>query len=188
MIVEWSARARADIRELYAYISKDSPHYGRRYIEKILRIAEKLVEHPQIGRKVPEADHDDIRELIFRNYRIIYRVTPDRVYVVTVLHGSRDLGRGRQRNRGKWYDGCALRHPNGDRRRPVGSHVRRDRPRVRDANNLGLITLSPACAGARFRSADNSTLRAASPAAPVCAAGDVRRRWLRAAARARCRR
>ncbi len=91
MAVEWSARARTDIRELHAYIAQDSPHYARRFVEKILNAAEALTDHPQIGRKVPEADRDDIRELIFQNYRIIYRIKPEHVYVVTVLHGSRDV-------------------------------------------------------------------------------------------------
>jgi toxin ParE1/3/4 len=91
MVVEWSARARADIRELKAYIAHDSPHYARRFIEKILRTVETLTDHPQLGRKVPEADREDVRELIFQNYRIIYRIKSEHVYIVTVLHGSREL-------------------------------------------------------------------------------------------------
>lgn len=67
MAIEWSARARTDLRELRTYIAQDSPHYARRFQE-------------------------DIRELIFQNYRIIYRIKSEHVYIVTVLHGSRDLG------------------------------------------------------------------------------------------------
>jgi toxin ParE1/3/4 len=92
MAVEWSARAHTDLRELRAYIAHDSPHYARQFVEKILKAVEALTDHPQIGRKVPEADRDDIRELIFQNYRIIYRIKSEHVYIVTVLHGSRDLG------------------------------------------------------------------------------------------------
>jgi len=91
MAIEWSARARTDLRELWTYIAQDSPHYARRFVEKIFKAVESLTEHPQIGRKVPEADREDIRELIFQNYRIIYRIKPRHVYIVTVLHGSRDL-------------------------------------------------------------------------------------------------
>jgi len=46
-----------------------------------------------IGRKVPEADRDDVRELIFQNYRIIYHAEEHRVFVLSVMHGSRDLTR-----------------------------------------------------------------------------------------------
>ncbi len=65
--------------------------YARRFIEKILKTVEALTDHPQLGRKVPEANRDDIRELIFQNYRIIYRIKPERLHIVTVVHGSRDL-------------------------------------------------------------------------------------------------
>ena len=40
---------------------------------------------------MPEADREDIRELIFQEYRIIYQTSADHLLVVTVLHGSRDL-------------------------------------------------------------------------------------------------
>ena len=91
MVIEWSARARTDLRELQSYIAQDSPHYARQFVEKIFKAVETLAEHPQIGRKVREANREDIRELIFQNYRIIYRIKPEHVYIVTVLHGGRDL-------------------------------------------------------------------------------------------------
>jgi len=93
MTIRWSARALSDIRELQKYIAKDSPYYARQFIGKIFGAVEKLVDYPKIGRQVPEADRDDIRELIFQGYRIIYTIQRDFVYVVTVVHGSRDLTR-----------------------------------------------------------------------------------------------
>ena len=91
MALEWSARARTDMRDLRTYIAQDSPYYARRFVEKIFNASEILTEHPQIGRKVPEADREDIRELLFQNYRIIYRIKAEQIYIVTVIHGSRDL-------------------------------------------------------------------------------------------------
>ena len=44
-----------------------------------------------MGRLVPEAKRNDVRELIFQNYRIMYLVKTDHIYVVAVIHGSRDL-------------------------------------------------------------------------------------------------
>jgi len=41
---------------------------------------------------VPEADCDDVRELIYQGYRIIYLVArPEQVFIVTIIHGSRNL-------------------------------------------------------------------------------------------------
>jgi toxin ParE1/3/4 len=41
---------------------------------------------------VPEADQDTIRELLYHNYRIIYRIKNEFIEVITVIHGQRDLG------------------------------------------------------------------------------------------------
>jgi plasmid stabilization system protein ParE len=40
---------------------------------------------------VPEADEETIRELLYQNYRIIYRIKGERVEILTVIQGSRDL-------------------------------------------------------------------------------------------------
>jgi plasmid stabilization system protein ParE len=50
------------------------------------------VDHPQAGRTVPETNDENIRELLFQRYRIIYRVRKDHVEVLSVIHGARDLG------------------------------------------------------------------------------------------------
>lgn len=91
MVLEWTDPALDDLEALRDHIGKDSPYYARRFIERIFEAAEKLQDHPQIGRSVPEANRDDVRELIFQGYRIIYRTMPHRVQILTVLHGSRDL-------------------------------------------------------------------------------------------------
>ncbi len=92
MRIEWSARSRNDLRELKDYIGQDSPHYARRFIERIIATVEKLADFPEIGRQVPEAENrNDVRELIFQGYRIIYLIQTDNVSIITVIHGSRDL-------------------------------------------------------------------------------------------------
>lgn len=42
---------------------------------------------------MPEADNPSIREVIYQGYRIIYRLCPDAIEIVMVVHGSRDLNR-----------------------------------------------------------------------------------------------
>lgn len=92
MKIEWSARSRNDLRELKKYIGHDSPYYARRFIARIIANVEKLADFPDIGREVPEAEEsEDVRELIFQGYRIIYLHQENHVYIVTVIHGSRDL-------------------------------------------------------------------------------------------------
>ena len=43
------------------------------------------------GRVVPEIDAPDIRELFIGSYRLIYQVTADRVFILVLVHGTRDL-------------------------------------------------------------------------------------------------
>lgn len=95
MLLEWTEPALDDLAGIRDYIAKDSPANAQRFIERIFKAAEKLADFPKIGRPVPEAEEasGDIRKLIVGDYRIIYWVKPDvdRVQVLTVIHGARDL-------------------------------------------------------------------------------------------------
>ena len=93
MKVEWSQPARDDLAQIRAFIAADSPRYARQFVERIIGAVRRLREFPLLGRKVTEADRDDVRELIFQNYRVIYYVEEQRVFVLSVIHGSRDLTR-----------------------------------------------------------------------------------------------
>ena len=55
--------------------------------------ADRLMAYPLLGRVVPEFDDPLVRELIVGRYRLVYRVEGDTVFVVTIVHGSRDLRR-----------------------------------------------------------------------------------------------
>jgi toxin ParE1/3/4 len=91
MRIEWTRSAARDVRNVRNYIALDSEVYAERTIEKIVEAVEKAANFPRIGRKVPEADDDSIREIIFGNYRIIYRIEESRILVLMVIHGARDL-------------------------------------------------------------------------------------------------
>ena len=55
---------------------------------------EDIGSYPQIGRRVPEAQRDDMRELIYRGYRIMYLIRHDHLYIIAIVHGSRDFAKG----------------------------------------------------------------------------------------------
>jgi len=54
MKIVWTAPAVDDLRELHAYIARDSETYASGFVERIIIAAERLVEHPNFGRVVPE--------------------------------------------------------------------------------------------------------------------------------------
>ncbi|MGZ5071434.1 MAG: type II toxin-antitoxin system RelE/ParE family toxin [Methylobacter sp.] len=92
MRVNWSEPALEDLESIQAYIAKDSRFYARQFIERILDAATKLEAFPEIGRRVPEAEErDDIWELIFQGYRIIYLLQPKDIFIIAIVHGSRNL-------------------------------------------------------------------------------------------------
>jgi toxin ParE1/3/4 len=95
MRLEWSSSAEHNVTQLRDYIAEDSPFYAYQFIERLLIAIERLQDFPAMGRPVPEAGHrEDIREIIYQGYRVIYRVLdPECLQIVAVVHGARDLGR-----------------------------------------------------------------------------------------------
>ena len=91
MKVYWTQNAIEHLVNIYEYIALNSPTYAKRMADKITRRSEQIANHPFSGRKVPEYDAEDIRELIEKPYRIIYRINPEQIDVVAVIHGSRLL-------------------------------------------------------------------------------------------------
>lgn len=92
MRIRWSDIAEADLDQLYDYIARDVPYYAEQFIDRLIEAVGLLQDHPKIGRRVPEAEaREDVRELIFQSYRIIYLLEAEQVYILTVIHGSRDL-------------------------------------------------------------------------------------------------
>jgi plasmid stabilization system protein ParE len=60
-------------------------------VDRITRRSEQISTQPLSGRKVPEYEAEDIRELIEKPYRIIYRVKQDQIDVLAVIHGAQLL-------------------------------------------------------------------------------------------------
>ena len=88
MKVHWTRNAIGHLTNIYEYISLNSSTYANRTVDKITRRSEQIANQPYSGRKVPEYDAKDIRKLIEKPYRIIYRIKPDQIDVVAVIHGA----------------------------------------------------------------------------------------------------
>lgn len=87
----WSPTALDDLKAVSDYIGRDSPTYADQVVEAIVEAAEQLVTHPRMGWPVPELVADDLRQRVVHRYRLIYRLAPDRIDIVAVLHGAQDL-------------------------------------------------------------------------------------------------
>ena len=91
--VRWTELAIGDLEQSAQYIARDSEHYAAAFVAGMLEAADSLGEYAGRGREVPELRERGIRELLVGNYRLIYEIWRDTVYVVAVIHGARDLGR-----------------------------------------------------------------------------------------------
>ena len=79
----WSPLAIEKLRDISTYISLDNQQAAHKWINELLDLAESLTTNPEIGRKVPELSTEKYRELIYGNYRLIYKVS-DNIQILTV--------------------------------------------------------------------------------------------------------
>ena len=91
MKVHWTDNAIAHLSIIYEYIAHDSPLYAKKLIDKIIARSEQIADFPLSGRKVPEYEKDDIREMIEKSYRIIYRIKSNKIDVLAVVHCAQIL-------------------------------------------------------------------------------------------------
>ena len=91
MRVHWTQNAIEHLVNIYEYIAINSPTYANRMVDRITHRSEQIADQPLSGRKVPEYQTEDIRELIEKPYRIIYRIKANQIDVLAVIHGARLL-------------------------------------------------------------------------------------------------
>ena len=89
--VVWSRRALQDLEAIAEYIAEDSPAYAAVVVKNIVHQTRQLSQFPRSGRKVPEFDDENVRELLAYSYRIIYRLEEGEILVAAVIHGKRIL-------------------------------------------------------------------------------------------------
>ena len=82
MKVHWTATAERHLDRIHDYIALDSTLYARRTIARIIRRSQQIAEFPLSGRKVPEYDRENVREIIEGQYRIIYLLNSGQIDVL----------------------------------------------------------------------------------------------------------
>ncbi len=91
MKIIWSPLAIDRTTEIAEYITQDNPSAATKWVKTLFDKVQLLKSSPKSGRIVPETQRDDIRELIYGNYRIIYRAEKNKISVLTVRHGKQIL-------------------------------------------------------------------------------------------------
>ena len=91
--VIWASSALDDIAGIAEYIARDSPDAASLFVRRLMEATDRLQEFPSSGRIIPEIDEADAREIIYRAYRIMYRVMGNEVWITGVVHGAREWRR-----------------------------------------------------------------------------------------------
>ncbi|MBM2813886.1 MAG: addiction module toxin, RelE/StbE family [Ignavibacteria bacterium] len=87
--IRWSPKAAVHLESVFTFIAKESPLYASITIQKILSLIENLSVFPESGRIVPEYNNPAIRELIYKSYRIVYRIKDNVVEIAAISHAAR---------------------------------------------------------------------------------------------------
>jgi len=87
----WSEQARDDLQSIVLFIAQDNPNVAESFGYLLMSKVDALAQFPQLGRIVPEEQDENVREIILRPYRIIYKVLAEKqiVAIARVWHGAR---------------------------------------------------------------------------------------------------
>lgn len=91
MKIFWTPLAAERLENIFEYISKDDSIAAYKMIDKIFNKVESLSKYPERGRKVPETNREEIREVFEKSYRIIYRIDKKRIYVLSIRNFKQSL-------------------------------------------------------------------------------------------------
>ncbi len=86
MKIIWSSLAIDRTTEIAEYIAQDNPSAATKWVEVLFDKVLVLKSSSKSGRVVPETHREDIRELLYCNYRITYRIEKSKISILTVRH------------------------------------------------------------------------------------------------------
>lgn len=89
--VEWTKQAVDDLEAIGEFIERDSHVYASSFISQLYNSALTLSDFAERGRLVPEYKKDNTREIFVNEYRIIYEISNTKVFILTIIHGRRNL-------------------------------------------------------------------------------------------------
>src|SRR2546423_15621124 len=89
----WSPAARDDLHDIVVFIARDNPVRAMSFGYELISETDRLEAFPELGRVVPEYQNQNLRELILRPYRIVYRVNHERKFceITRVWHSARGM-------------------------------------------------------------------------------------------------
>ena len=89
----WSPAARDDLHDIVTFIARDNPNRAMSFGYELISETDRLKDFPESGRVVPEYRSNNIREIVIRPYRIVYRVnhTQEVSEIARIWHSARGV-------------------------------------------------------------------------------------------------
>ena len=87
----WTDESLADLQAIRDFIARDSPSAAITFLSRLTDSTERLLQFPFLGTVVVDLRREDVREILFGNYRVIYRVSQDVIRIWAVYHAARLL-------------------------------------------------------------------------------------------------
>ncbi len=94
MKLRWTQSACDDLVAIAEFIAEDNETAAQEWVRRLRVQARRATRFPRSGRVVPEFEREDIREFIFRGYRIVYLLGKTDATVLTVFEGHRQFQLG----------------------------------------------------------------------------------------------
>lgn len=92
MKLYWTKQSLLNLQEIEDFISQDNLNAAIKLTNKLISLVEDLIIFPEKGRIVPELSITQIREILYKNYRIVYLIKKNSIDILTVFEGHKLLG------------------------------------------------------------------------------------------------
>jgi toxin ParE1/3/4 len=87
----WSDTALSDLESIRDHIARDSEENATRFLGQLTEAARLFERFPEAGQLIPKYGNAQVREFVWKKYRILYQVQPDHVWIFAVIHAARDI-------------------------------------------------------------------------------------------------
>jgi addiction module RelE/StbE family toxin len=91
MKIFWTKEAILRLQEIQNYISRDNTAAAIEFVNELISVAETISDYPEKGRIVPELSIEKIREVLHKNYRVVYLIKKNSIDILTLFEGHQLL-------------------------------------------------------------------------------------------------
>ena len=83
--------SKSSLKQIIDNIKQDNQTAAKKFLYAVLKKVTRLETFPKSGRIIPEFEIENLREIIYGKYRIVYEIERETVSILTVFHGMRLL-------------------------------------------------------------------------------------------------